>query len=120
MEGQIQMRMSSAPTTRVAILTISLFVALILMSSACAGGKDEPQEAIEAGNELQNGTGATSYIDGVGVPQKLFPAVHLDGVDLVYNTTPPPSSGPHWGGASGGPIGCGFYESGVRDEHQVS
>ena len=58
------------------------------------------------------GTGATGYVDGVGVPQELMPSVaHRDGVELVYNTTPP-TSGEMWSTIAQ----CGFYEEGVPDE----
>ena len=58
------------------------------------------------------GTGATSYKDGVGVPQALMPeAFHLDGAVVEYNTVPA-TSGDHWST----PTRCGFYEEELRDE----
>ena len=58
------------------------------------------------------GTGATSYKDGVGVPQALMPgAFHRDGATVEYNTVPA-TSGDHWST----PTRCGFYEEELRDE----
>ncbi|MEE8442200.1 MAG: DUF3105 domain-containing protein [Dehalococcoidia bacterium] len=56
------------------------------------------------------GTGATSYEDGVGEPQALTTARHLEGT-IEYSTIPP-SSGDHWSS----PSRCGFYDEEVRDE----
>ena len=56
--------------------------------------------------------GASSYTDGIGVPQPLMPsAFHVDPATVVYSTAPP-ASGDHWSS----PTQCGFYEDGVADE----
>ena len=60
----------------------------------------------------RGGTGATSYQEGIGVPQPVMPsAFHTDDVTVGYNTTPP-TSGDHWST----PTQCGFYEEDLRDE----
>ena len=56
--------------------------------------------------------GASSYADGIGVPQPLMPsAFHVDPETVAYSTVPP-TSGDHWSR----PTQCGFYEAGVADE----
>ena len=61
------------------------------------------------------GTGATNYKEGVGVPQEIMPTdFHRDGVEIEYNTTPP-TSGDHASAA----IRCGFYGEEVPDEFVV-
>ena len=58
------------------------------------------------------GSGASSYADGIGVPQLLMPsAFHVDPETVAYSTVPP-TSGDHWSR----PTQCGFYEDGVADE----
>ena len=61
------------------------------------------------------GTGATSYKEGVGLPQpsETESANHiLDGTPIDYVTGPPPVWGDHWSS----PTRCGFYEQAVPDE----
>ena len=61
------------------------------------------------------GTGATSYVEGVGVPQGIMPtAFHNNGVTIEYSTTPA-TSGDHWAA----PAQCGFYEGELADEQVV-
>ncbi len=63
------------------------------------------------GAGIGTGSGATSYADGIGVPQALMPTVfHV--TETVDYSTVPPTSGDH------SPITtqCGFYENEVLDE----
>ena len=64
------------------------------------------------GGGLGTGSGTSSYVDGIGVPQALMPsAFHVDPRTVAYSTAPP-TSGDHWSSTTQ----CGFYDGEVADE----
>ncbi len=64
------------------------------------------------GGGLGTGSGTSSYVDGIGVPQALMPsAFHVDPQTVAYSTAPP-TSGDHWSATTQ----CGFYDGEVADE----